>query len=91
MFSCYDVEWGGCLLEIGEIRRVVHGELGAAVSRQPDVLDDRRRRVDVHQHRVGLRVAHHVRRPHPHTHRVPVLSRDVQQDLFILCRTLYQI
>ena len=63
---------------------MVHGELGAAVSRQPDVLDDRRRRVDVHQHRVGLRVAHHVRRPHPHTHRVTVLSRDVQQELFTL-------
>ena len=67
----------GCLREIGEILRVVYGELGAAVSRQPDVLDDRGRRVDVHQHRVGLRVAHHVRRPHPHTHRVTVLSRDV--------------
>ncbi|KAK2173644.1 hypothetical protein NP493_860g01005 [Ridgeia piscesae] len=31
----------------------------------------------MHQHRVGLHVAHHVRRPHPHTHRVTVLSRGV--------------
>ena len=74
----------GCLREIGQILRVVYGELGAAVSRLSDVLDDRRRRVDVHQHRVGLRVVHHVRRPHAHTHRVTVLSQDVHSQCLSL-------